>query len=152
MDNVLLVVQDLDAAIEFFTELGMELEGRMVVEGAWVDRTIGIDDARSEIATMRTPDGHGRIELDRFLAPAAIVPEPGPATVNALGYRRIMFAVTNLDDLIVRLQRLGAELVDEVVQYEDVYRLCYMRGPDGILVGLAEELTATDEPAVPTAS
>jgi catechol 2,3-dioxygenase-like lactoylglutathione lyase family enzyme len=142
MDNVLLVVTDLEAAIAFFTELGMELEGRMVVEGPWVDRTIGIDGARSEIATMRTPDGHGRIELDQFLTPAATVPEPGPATVNALGYRRVMFAVTDLDDVIARLQRLGAEVVDEVVQYEDVYRLCYMRGPDGILVGLAEELAA----------
>ena len=143
MDNVLLVVTDIEAAIAFFTELGMELEGRMVVEGPWVDRTIGIDGARSEIAVMKTPDGHGRIELDQFLTPAAMVPEPGPATVNALGYRRVMFAVTHLDDVVARLQRLGAELVDEVVQYEDVYRLCYMRGPDGILVGLAEELRAT---------
>src|SRR5574338_1088780 len=144
MDNVLLVVTDIEAAIAFFTELGMELEGRMVVEGPWVDRTIGIDGARSEIATMRTPDGHGRIELDQFLTPAATVPEPGPATVNALGYRRVMFAVSDLDDVIARLQRLGAELVDEVVQYEDVYRLCYVRGPDGILIGLAESLRTND--------
>jgi catechol 2,3-dioxygenase-like lactoylglutathione lyase family enzyme len=140
MDNVLLVVEDLEGAIAFFGELGMELEGRMVVEGPWVGRTIGIDDARSEIAMMRTPDGNGRIELDRFLSPAAMVPEPGPATVNAIGYRRVMFAVSDLDDVVARLQRLGAELVDEIVQYEDVYRLCYMRAPEGILVGLAQEL------------
>lgn len=140
MDNVLLVVQDLDAAIEFFTELGMELEGRMVVEGPWVDRTIGIDDARSEIAMMRTPDGHGRIELDRFLAPEAIVPDPGPATVPAIGYRRVMFAVDDIDAVVERLQRHGGELVDEIVQYEDAYRLCYMRGPDDILIGLAQPL------------
>ena len=139
-ENVGIAVRDLDAAIAFFTELGMELEGRTVVEGPWVDRTIGIDGARSEIAMMRTPDGHGGIELDRFLAPAAVVPEPGPATVNALGYRRVMFAVTDLDDVVARLQRLGAEVVDEVVQYEDGYRHCYMRGPDGILVGLAQSL------------
>ena len=141
MDNVLLVVEDLDAAIAFFTELGMDLEGRMVVEGPWVDKTIGIDGARSEIAMMRTPDGHGRIELDRFLAPVAIVPEPGPATVNALGYRRVMFAVDDIDAMVARLQRHGAELVDEIVQYEDAYRLCYLRGPDGILIGIAEQLS-----------
>jgi len=140
MDNVLLVVTDLDAAIAFFTELGMALEGRMVVEGPWVDRTIGIDGARSEIAMMRTPDGHGGIELDKFHTPEAIVPEPGPSTVPAIGYRRVMFAVSDLDDMVARLQRHGAELVDEIAQYEDVYRLCYMRGPDGILVGLAEQL------------
>lgn len=141
MDNVLLVVQDLDAAIEFFTELGMRLEGRSMVEGPWVDRTIGIDGARSEIAMMRMPDGHGGIELDKFHTPDAIVPEPGPATVNALGYRRVMFAVDDVDAVVARLQRLGAELVDEIVQYEDAYRLCYMRGPDGILVGLAQPLS-----------
>ena len=140
MDNVLLVVEDLDAAIAFFAEIGMELEGRSVVDGPWVDRTIGIDGARSEIAMMRTPDGHGRIELDKFLAPAAIAPEPSVATVNALGYRRVMFAVSDLDDVVARLQRHGAELVDQVVQYEDAYRLCYMRGPEGILVGLAQPL------------
>jgi len=140
MDNVLLVVTDLDAAIAFFTELGMALEGRMFVEGPWVDRTIGIDGARSEIAMMRTPDGHGGIELDKFHTPEAVVPEPGPSTVPAIGYRRVMFAVSDLDDMVARLQRHGAELVDEIAQYEDVYRLCYMRGPDGILVGLAEQL------------
>ena len=140
MDNVLLVVEDLEAAIAFFTELGMELEGRMPIEGPWVDRTIGIDGTRGEIAMMRTPDGHGRIELDRFDSPAAIAPEPSAATVNALGYRRVMFTVSDLDEVVERLQRHGAELVDEVVQYEDQYRLCYMRGPEGILVGLAESL------------
>jgi catechol 2,3-dioxygenase-like lactoylglutathione lyase family enzyme len=141
MDNVLLVVNDLEGAIAFFTELGMTLEGRMVVEGPWVDRTIGIDGARSEIAMMRTPDGHGGIELDKFHTPEAVVPDPGPSTVPAIGYRRVMFAVSDLDDVVARLQRHGAELVDEIAQYEDAYRLCYMRGPDGILVGLAEQLT-----------
>lgn len=143
MDNVLLVVQDLDGAIAFFTELGMTLEGRMIVEGPWVDRTIGIDGARSEIAMMRTPDGHGRIELDRFHTPEAVVPEPGPSTVNAIGYRRVMFAVDDIDAVVARLQRIGAELVDEIVQYEDTYRLCYLRGPEGILIGLGQPL---DEP------
>ena len=141
MDNVLLVVEDLEAAIAFFTELGMELEGRMVVEGPWVDKTIGIDGARSEIAMMRTPDGQGRIELDKFIAPAAIVPEPGPSAVNAIGYRRVMFAVDDIDAMVARLQRHGAALVDEIVQYEDAYRLCYLRGPDGILIGIAEQLS-----------
>lgn len=140
MDNVLLVVTDIDAAIAFFTELGMTLEGRMVVEGPWVDRTIGIDGARSEIAMMRTPDGHGGIELDKFHTPEAVVPAPGPSTVPAIGYRRVMFAVSDLDDMVARLQRHGAELVDEIAQYEDVYRLCYMRGPDDILIGLAQQL------------
>jgi catechol 2,3-dioxygenase-like lactoylglutathione lyase family enzyme len=140
MDNVLLVVEDLDAAIVFFTELGMRLEGRMVVEGAWVDRTIGIDGARSEIALLRMPDGHGGIELDRFITPAAARPKPGPDTVNAIGYRRIMFAVDDIDEVVARLKGHGAELVDEIVRYEDAYRLCYMRGPEGILVGIAEEL------------
>lgn len=140
MDNVLLVVNDLEGAISFFTELGMTLEGRMVVEGPWVDRAIGIDGARSEIAMMRTPDGHGRIELDKFHTPDAVVPEPGPSTVPAIGYRRVMFAVDNIDAVVERLQRHGGELVDEIVQYEDAYRLCYMRGPDDILIGLAQPL------------
>jgi catechol 2,3-dioxygenase-like lactoylglutathione lyase family enzyme len=142
MDNVLLVVEDLEGAIAFFTELGMRLEGRMVVEGPWVDRTIGIDGARSEIALMRMPDGHGGIELDRFLTPVAVRPQPGPDTVNAIGYRRIMSAVDDIDEVVARLQRRGAELVDEIVQYEDAYRLCYMRGPEGILIGLAEQLSS----------
>jgi len=140
MDNVLLVVNDLEGAIAFFTELGMTLEGRMEVEGPWVDRTIGIDGARSEIAMMRTPDGHGGIELDKFHIPEAVVPEPGPSTVPAIGYRRVMFAVDDIDTVVARLERVGGELVDEVVQYEDAYRLCYMRGPDGILIGLAQPL------------
>ena len=140
MDNVLLVVEDLEGAIAFFTELGMELEGRMVVEGPWVDKTIGIAGARSEIAMMKTPDGHGRIELDRFLTPTAMVPEPGPSTVNTIGYRRLMFAVDDIDAVVARLQRHGAELVDEIVRYEDSYRLCYLRGPEGVLVGVAEQL------------
>lgn len=140
MDNVLLVVNDLEAAIAFFTELGMELEGRTMIEGPWADRTIGIEGTRSEIAMMRTPDGSGGIELDKFHSPEVIVPEPGPATINALGYRRIMFSVDDVDAVVARLQRIGAELVDEIVQYEDAYRLCYMRGPDGILVGLAQPL------------
>ena len=140
MDNVLIVVDDLEAAIGFFVELGMELEGRMAVEGPWVDRTIGIDNARSDIATLRTPDRHGRIELDKFHTPAAITPDPHPAPVNTLGLRRIMFAVDDIEAVLARLQAHGAELVDEIVNYEDIYRLCYVRGPEGILVGLAQEL------------
>jgi catechol 2,3-dioxygenase-like lactoylglutathione lyase family enzyme len=140
MDNVLIVVDELDAAIAFFVELGLELEGRMTVEGPWVDRTIGIDNASSDIATLRTPDGHGRIELDKFRKPAAIAAEPHPQPINTLGIRRIMFAVDDIDAVLARLKALGAELVDEIVNYEDIYRLCYVRGPEGILIGLAQEL------------
>jgi catechol 2,3-dioxygenase-like lactoylglutathione lyase family enzyme len=140
MDNVLLVVEDLEAAIAFFAELGLELEGETTVEGEWVDRIVGLDGVRSDIATMRTPDGHGRIELDRFHTPPAIRAEPENAPVNALGIRRIMFAVEDIDDVVARLRTHGAELVGEVVQFEDSYRLCYIRGPEGILVGLAEPL------------
>ena len=140
MDNVLIVVDDLDAAIAFFVELGLELEGRMTVEGPWVDRTIGIDNASSDIATLRTPDGHGRIELDKFRRPEAIAAEPQPAPVNTLGIRRIMFAVDDIDAVLARIKAVGAELVDEIVDYEDIYRLCYVRGPEGILIGLAQEL------------
>jgi catechol 2,3-dioxygenase-like lactoylglutathione lyase family enzyme len=140
MDNTLLVVEDLDAAIAFFRELGMKLEGRMPVAGPWVDKVIGIDNTRGEIATMVTPDGHGRIELDKFHSPAALKPKPDVSTVNALGFRRIMFAVDDLEDTLARLRPLGAELVCEVVNYQDVYKLCYIRGPEGILLGLAEEL------------
>lgn len=140
MDNILLVVENLDAAIAFFRELGMKLEGRMIVEGSWVDKVIGIENARSEIATMVTPDGHGRIELDQFLSPAALKPKPDVSTVNALGFRRIMFAVDDLEGTLARLRPLGAEVVREVVNYQDVYKLCYIRGPEGILLGLAEEL------------
>ena len=140
MDNVLLVVEDLEASIAFFTELGMELEGRAELEGEWVERVIGVDGARDEIATLRTPDGHGRIELTHFHVPAAVGPSPADLPVNALGYRRIMFAVDDLDDTLARLRPLGAELVRDVVEYEDVYRLCFVRGPEGILVGLAQPL------------
>ena len=140
MDNVLIVVEDLDAAIAFFVELGMELEGRAQLEGDWVDRVIGIDGARDEIATLRTPDGHSRLELTQFHTPAAVGPNPKDLPVNALGYRRIMFAVDDLDDVLARLQTHGADLVREVVQYEDVYRLCFIRGPGGIIIGLAEPL------------
>jgi catechol 2,3-dioxygenase-like lactoylglutathione lyase family enzyme len=140
MDNVLIVVDDLEAMISFFVELGMELEGRMPIEGAWVDRVIGIEDSRAEIATLRTPDGHGRIELDKFHQPAAIASEPRVAPVNTLGIRRIMFAVDDIDATVARLQTHGAELMGEIVQYEEVYRLCYLRGPEGMIVGIAQEL------------
>ena len=140
MDNVLIVVDDLDAVIAFFVELGMELEGKGPVEGRWVERVIGIDDVRQDVAMLRTPDGHGRIELARFHTPEAISTEPRNAPVNTLGIRRIMFAVDDIDEVVARLRRHGAELVGELAQYEDVYRLCYVRGPEGIIVGLAEEL------------
>ena len=140
MDNVLIVVDDLEAAKAFFVELGMELEGAMPLEGRWVDRVVGLENVKCEIATMRTPDGHGRVELSKFHAPAAIRAEPKNAPVNTLGMRRIMFAVDDLDGVLARLRRHGAELVGEVAQYEDMYRLCFIRGPEGIIVGLAEEL------------
>ena len=140
MDNVLLVVDDLNAAIAFFTELGLELEGQSIVEGPLVDRIVGLEGVRSEIAMMRTPDGHGRLELDKFHTPKAIRVEPADAPVNTLGIRRIMFAVTDIDDVVARLQKHGAELIGEVTQYGDVYRLCYLRGPEGIIIALAEQL------------
>src|SRR5918995_783049 len=139
MDNVGIVVESLDAAISFFTELGLELEGRAMIEGDWSGRVTGLHDQRVESAMMRMPDGHGRIELSRFLAPP-VVADHRNAPVNALGYLRVMFAVDDLDDTLARLREHGAQLVDEVVEYEDVYRLCYVRGPEGILIGLAEEL------------
>src|SRR5215216_4107855 len=139
MDNVGIVVEDLDAAIEFFTELGLVLEGRAPIQGEWADGVTGLPDMRAEIAMMRTPDGHGRIELSRFLAPP-VVADHRNAPVNALGYLRVMFAVDDLGDTLARLRKHGAQLVDEVVQYEDVYRLCYVRGPEGILIGLAEQI------------
>jgi catechol 2,3-dioxygenase-like lactoylglutathione lyase family enzyme len=139
MDNVLLVVEDIDAAIAFFGELGLELEGRTTVEGQSVDRLVGLDGVRSEIASMRTPDGQGRLELDKFHAPAAVRAEPEDAGVNALGIRRIMFAVDDIDDVIARLQAHGAERIGTVEQYGS-HRLCYLRGPEGIIVALAEEL------------
>ncbi len=140
MDNVLLVVDDLKAAISFFTELGLELEGETTVEGQWVDRIVGLDGVRSDIAMMRTPDGHGRLELDKFHTPKAVRVEPKNTPVNTLGIRRIMFAVTDIDDVVSRLQKHGAKLMGEVTQYEDMYRLCYLRGPEGIIVALAEQL------------
>ncbi|HET7543895.1 MAG TPA: VOC family protein [Polyangiaceae bacterium] len=141
MDNVGIVVEDLDAAVEFFTELGLTLEGRMPIEGEWAGRVTGVRGQRVEIAMMRTPDGHSRLELSRFDAPA-IASDHRTAPVNSLGYLRVMFAVENLDDTIARLSRLGATVVDEVVSYEDIYRLCYIRGPEGILIGLAEEVSS----------
>jgi catechol 2,3-dioxygenase-like lactoylglutathione lyase family enzyme len=143
MDNVLIVVEDLEGAIAFFGELGMELEGQMTVEGPSVDRVIGLKGSRSDIAMMRTPDGHGRIELDKFHTPPAIGVEPRDAPVNTVGIRRIMFAVDDIEEVLGRVRKLGAELVGEVVQYEDSYRLCYVRGPEGIMVALAEELSAS---------
>jgi catechol 2,3-dioxygenase-like lactoylglutathione lyase family enzyme len=140
MDNVLIVVDDLEAAKAFFVELGMELEGETSVEGPSVDSLIGLKDVRATLALLRTPDGHGRIELDKFHTPAAVRGEPQNAPVNTLGIRRIMFAVDDIDDVVARLHAHGAELVGEVVQYEDTYRLCYVRGPEGIIVGLAEQL------------
>ena len=140
MDNVGIVVDDLPATIEFFRELGLELEGQFMVEGEWAGRVTGLGDQRVEIAMMRTPDGHSRLELSRFLVPP-VVADHRNAPVNALGYLRVMFAVDDLDETLARLREHGAELVSsEVVQYEDSYRLCYIRGPGGLLIGLAEEL------------
>ena len=139
MDNVGIVVEDLPAAIAFFRELGLELEGRAMIEGDWSGRVTGLRDQRVEIAMMRTPDGHSRLELSRFLAPR-VVADHRNAPVNALGYLRVMFAVDDLDDTLARLRKHGAQLVDEVVRYEDVYRLCYIRGPEGLLIGLAEQI------------
>ena len=140
MDNVGIVVDDLEAAIAFFVELGMELEGKATVEGQSVDRVVGLDGVRSDIAMLRTPDGHGRIELSKFQAPAAISAEPN-APVNRLGMGRIMFAVDDIKDVVTRLRTHGAELVGELARYEDSYRLCYVRGPEGIIVALAEQLS-----------
>jgi len=140
MDNVLLVVDDLEAVKAFFFELGLELEGETTVEGPSVDRLIGLQNVRATLVLMRTPDGHGRIELDKFHTPEAIRTGPGNVPVNALGIRRIMFAVDDIDDVVGRLRAQGAELVGELVQYEDTYRICYVRGPEGIIVGLAEQL------------
>jgi catechol 2,3-dioxygenase-like lactoylglutathione lyase family enzyme len=140
MDNVLIVVDDLEAATAFFAELGMELEGKAPVEGEWVGRVIGLDGVRADIVMMRTPDGHGRVELTKYHTPSAISSEPRNAPANTLGIRRIMFAVDDIEDAIARLRTHGAELVGEVAQYEDSYRLCFVRGPEGIIVGLAEEI------------
>ncbi|WP_436757823.1 VOC family protein [Streptosporangium sp. V21-05] len=140
MDNVLIVVDDLDAVVSFFVELGMELEGRAPVEGRWVERVIGIDDVRQDVAMLRTPDGHGRIELAMFHTPKAIGAGPKDAPANTLGIRRVMFAVDDVEDVVARLRPHGAELVGELARYEDSYLLCYVRGPEGIVVGLAQQL------------
>ena len=141
MDNVLIVVEDLEAAKAFFAELGMELEGEATNEGPWVDRIIGLDGVRADLAMMRTPDGHGGIELTKFHTPPAVRPEPESAPVNTLGLRRIMFTVDDIDDVVARLRGHGAELVGELAQYEDIYRLCFLRGPEGIIIALAERLS-----------
>ena len=141
MDNVLIVVEDIDAAIAFFVELGMELEGKGPIEGRWVERVIGIDDVRQDIAMLRTPDGHGRIELAMFHSPKVVRSEPRDAPANTLGIRRVMFAVDDIEAVVARLRDHGAELVGELVEYEDQYRLCYVRGPEGIIVGLAQQLS-----------
>ena len=141
MDNVLIVVDDLEAAKAFFAELGMELDGETSVEGEWADRVVGLDDVRADIAMMRTPDGHSRIELTKYHAPPAVRAEPQSAPANALGIRRIMFAVDDVDDVVARLRNHGAELVGEIAQYGDSYRLCFLRGPEGIIIGLAEQLS-----------
>jgi catechol 2,3-dioxygenase-like lactoylglutathione lyase family enzyme len=140
MDNVGIVVEDLDAATAFFSELGMELEGRAQIEGLWADRTVGLDGVRSEIAMMRTPDGHGRLELAQYHAPAAVgagLENPPP---NTPGLHRVMFAVDDIEDTVARLRAHGAELLGEVARYEDSYRLCYLRGPAGIILALAEQI------------
>lgn len=140
MDNVGIVVENLDAAVAFFVELGLILEGRMPIEGEWAGRVTGLRDQRVDIAMLRTPDGHSRLELSRFDAPA-IASDHRTAPVNSLGYLRVMFAVQDIDDTLARLGKLGATLVDEVVNYANVYRLCYIRGPEGILIGIAQQLT-----------
>src|SRR6186713_2864236 len=140
MDNVGIVVDDLPATIEFFRELGLELEGQFTIEGEWSGRVTGLRDQRVEVAMMRTPDGHSRIELSRYLAPPVIADHRN-APVNALGYLRVMFAVDDIDETLERLYQRGAQLVGEVVQYKDTYRLCYIRGPEGLLIGLAQELS-----------
>jgi len=145
MDNVLIVVEHLEAAKAFFAELGLELEGETTVEGPWVDGTVGLKGVRADITMMRSPDGQGsRVELTRFHTPPAVRAEPEDAPANALGIRRIMFLVEDLDDVVARLRTHGAELLDEIVQYEDLYRLCFMRGPEGIIVGLSEQLREPD--------
>jgi catechol 2,3-dioxygenase-like lactoylglutathione lyase family enzyme len=143
MDNVGIVVESLDEAIGFFTELGLTLQGRAMIEGEWAGRITGLGSQRVEIAMMVTPDGHSRLELSRFLTPP-VVADHRTAPVNALGYLRVMFTVADLDDTLVRLRKRGAQLVGEVVQYEKTYRLCYIRGPEGLLIGLAEELGGRD--------
>jgi catechol 2,3-dioxygenase-like lactoylglutathione lyase family enzyme len=141
MDNVGIVVDDLDAAIAFFTELGMEREGEAQIEGLWADRTVGLDGIRSDIALMRTPDGHSKLELTKYHSPAAIGARPQNPPPNTLGLHRIMFAVDDIDATVARLRPHGAELLGDLVQYQDSYRLCYLRGPAGIIVALAEQIS-----------
>ena len=145
MDNVCIVVESLDEAITFFTELGLTLEGRGTIEGEWAGRVTGLGNQHVEIAMMVTPDGHSRLEISRFITPP-IVADHRKAPVNALGYLRVMFTVADIDDTLARLQKIGAQLVGEVVKYEELYRLCYIRGPEGILIGLAEQLTENRNP------
>lgn len=140
MDNVAIVVEDLDAAVAFFTELGMELEGKAQVEGLFADRTVGLDGVRSDIVMMRTPDGHGKLELTKYRTPAAVAAEPVNPSPNTLGLHRVMFAVDDIDDTVARLSAHGAELLGEVAQYQSIFRLCYLRGPAGIIVALAEAI------------
>jgi catechol 2,3-dioxygenase-like lactoylglutathione lyase family enzyme len=142
MDNVGIVFSDLDGAVAFFAELGLELEGRMTLEGEWSDRIVGLDGQRVDIAMMRTPDGHSKLELMSYQTPAMIAPEPANAPPNTLGIRRLMFAVDDIEDTIARLRTHGAELIGEVVRFEDIFLLCYLRGPEGVIVALAEELRA----------
>ncbi|MDQ3771367.1 MAG: VOC family protein [Actinomycetota bacterium] len=141
MDNVLIVVDDLEAAKAFFAELGMELEGETTVEGPFVDATVGLEGVRADIAMMRPPDGHGGVELTRFHTPPAVKSEPESAPANTLGIRRIMFLVEDIDDVVARLRSHGAELVGEMAQYEDIYRLCFMRAPEGFIIGLSEQIS-----------
>ena len=140
LDNILIVVEDLEATKAFFVELGMEVDGEMTVEGPFVDQTVGLEDVRADITMLKTPDGGGRVELSRFHTPPGVRLEPEDAPSNALGMRRIMFAVEDVDDVVARLRGHGGELVGEMAQYEETYRLCFVRGPEGIVVGLAEEL------------
>ena len=141
MDNVLINVEDMAAAKAFFTELGMEVEGETTIEGTWAGQVIGLDDVRADITMMRTPDGHGKVELSKFHKPPAVRAEPENAPSNALGMRRIMFAVDDIDDVVARLRNHGGQLVGEIAQYEDIYRVCFLRGPEGIIIGLAEQLS-----------
>jgi len=145
MDNVGIVVESLDEAIAFFAELGLKLEGRATIEGEWAGRVTGLGNQHVEIAMMVTPDGHSRLEISRFLSPA-VVADHRNAPVNALGYLRVMFTVDDIDETLVRLQKIGAQLVGEVVKYEELYRLCYIRGPEGLLIGLAEQLSKNRNP------
>ena len=148
MDTMGIVVEDLDAVVEFFTELGLKLEGKGEIEGEWAGRVTGLGDQKVEVAMMVTPDGHSRLELSRFIRPAVIA-DHRTAPVNALGYLRVMFAVDDLDDTLARLRKYGAEVVDDVVNYQDVYRLCYIRGPEGLLIGLAQQLNDQADRANP---